>query len=267
MSLRLLISCLFAALMLAAPPSASAIVDGKPDEPHDYVVFVGQQIVIPGGPVINAGACSGVLVAPTVVVTAAHCSLLPPGAPPVPPTWVRYVVRTGENVLAAPEDQAFGLIVAHPGFCFGGACAGGAGGGFTNNDLAVVLLQSPLPGPYANLPKEGWAGKHFDDEKQLFAVGYGVTNPATGAGFGTRNWAQAAAIVAPGAPNFLLLPVPAKEKYGTACLGDSGGAALVGNTLVGVHSIGDTSCGGPSFATRVDTASARSFLSQYLDLR
>jgi hypothetical protein len=262
-SLRTLTLLICAALTLAAAPTASAIVDGKDDKAHDYVVFVGQQVVIPGGPVFNTSACSGVLVAPTVVVTAAHCSF----APPVDPSWVRYSVRTGENARFTPEREVFGSIVTHPDFCFGGACSGGAGGGFTNNDLAVVLLDEPLPGPYANLPKEGFAGKHFENEKQLFAVGYGATDPANRAGFGTRNWAQASAIVAPGAPNFLFLPVPSKEKYGTACQADSGGAALVGNTLVGVHSIGDTSCLGPSFATRTDTSSARSFLSSYVDLR
>jgi hypothetical protein len=261
--LRLLIISSFAALMLAAVPTASAIIGGKADEPHDYVVFVGQQVVVPGGPVFNTFACSGVLVAPTVVVTAAHCSF----APPVPPAWVRYSVRTGENARFTPEREVFGSIVTHPDFCFGGACADGAGGGFTNNDLAVVLLDEPLPGPYANLPKEGFAGKHFENEKQLFAVGYGATDPANRAGFGTRNWAQASAIVAPGASNFLFLPVPVKEKYGTACQADSGGAALVGNTLVGVHSIGDTSCEGPSFATRTDTPAARGFLATYVDLR
>ena len=262
-SLRLLIGVLCAALVLAAAPTASAIVDGKPDTTHEYVVFVGQQVVVPGGPTVNTSACSGVLVAPTVVLTAAHCSF----APPVPPSWVRYSVRTGENARFTPEQETFGTIVTHPQFCFGGSCPAGAGGGFTNNDLAVVLLNDPLPGPYANLPKEGFAGKHFEKTKQLFAVGYGATDPQTGAGFGTRNMVQAEAIVAPGAPNFLELPVPDKAKYGSVCQGDSGGAALVGNTLVGIHSIGDTSCGGPSFATRTDTAQARSFLSQYVDLR
>ena len=37
--------------------------------------------------------------------------------------------------------------------------------------------------------------------------------------------------------------------------------------IVAVHSIGDDACGGPSYAYRLDTPDAQSFLSQYLDVR
>ncbi len=111
------------------------------------------------------------LVAPTVVVTAAHCSLL---GPPVPPSWIRWVVIRGESTTAPDAMRVSGTFVTHPGFCIG--CPG-APEGFANNDLAVVLLQSPLPGPYAKLPKAGFVGKHFDKEKQLVAAGFGITGP------------------------------------------------------------------------------------------
>ena len=61
--------------------------------------------------------------------------------------------------------------------------------------------------------------------------------------------------------------MPSKKKYGTVCAGDSGGAALVGTMVVAVHSIGDDACGGPSYAYRLDTPDAQSFLSKYLDVR
>jgi secreted trypsin-like serine protease len=257
-SLRTLFISLLAALTLAAAPTASAIVDGSVDTEHSYVVFVGQQFQSPDGVWRNANACSGVLVAPTIVLTAAHCTLLPA---PLSSWPQRAVVRQGESIFA-PDAAALGTYNLHPGFCIG--CAG-APEGFANNDLAVVVLSSPLAGPYANLPKLGFAGKHFDKEKQLVAVGYGLSAPGTG--LGTRRSAQASAIVAPSAPNFLFLPVPSKKKYGTVCAGDSGGAALVGNTLVAIHSIGDDACGGPSYAYRLDTPDAQSFLSNYVDVR
>jgi secreted trypsin-like serine protease len=259
-SLRTLWISLLAALMLAAAPTASAIVDGSVDVERDYVVFVGQQVVVPGGPTVNTVACSGVLVAPTVVVTAAHCSLM---GPPVPPSWIHWVVIRGQGIRTPDAVQVSGRFVVHPGFCIG--CPG-APEGFANNDLAVVLLDSPLPGPYAKLPKADFVGKHFDKEKQLVAAGYGITGPGL-RDVGTRRSAQAGAVVAPNAANFLLLPVPSKQKYGTACAGDSGGAALLGTMVVAVHSIGDDQCGGPSYAYRLDTPDAQSFLSNYLDVR
>lgn len=245
--------------MLAAAPTASAIVDGTVDVERDYVVFVGQQFQSPDGAWNNGNACSGVLVAPTVVLTAAHCTLLPA---PLSSWPQRAVVRQGENFLA-PEAAAIGTYVLHPGFCIG--CAG-APEGFANNDLAVVLLDSPLPGPYAKLPKAGFVGKHFDKEKQLVAAGFGITGPGL-RDIGTRRSAQAGAIVSSTAPNFLLLPMPSKKKYGTVCTGDSGGAALLGTMVVAIHSIGDDACGGPSYAYRLDTPDAQSFLSKYLDVR
>ena len=258
-SLRTLFISLLAALTLAAAPTASAIVDGTLDVEHDYVVFVGQQFQSPDGVWRNANACSGVLVAPTVVLTAAHCTLLPP---PLSSWPQRAVVRQGESIFA-PEAAAIGTYVLHPGFCIG--CAG-APEGFANNDLAVVVLDSPLSGPYAKLPKADFVGKHFSKEKQLVAVGFGITGPGL-RDVGTRRSAQAGAVVAPNAPNFMLLPVPSKTKYGTVCTGDSGGAALLGTMVVAVHSIGDDQCGGRSYAYRLDTPDAQSFLSKFLDVR
>ena len=148
-SLRTLFISLLAALTLAAAPTASAIVDGSVDVEHDYVVFVGQQVQSPGrARGSTPWACSGVLVAPTVVVTAAHCTLL---GPSVPPSWIRWVVIQGESTRSPEAMQVVGHVRrCIPGFCIG--CPG-APEGFANNDLAVVLLDSPLPGPYAKLPK------------------------------------------------------------------------------------------------------------------
>jgi len=168
------------------------------------------------------------------------------------------------------DAQVLGTFYPHPQFCIG--CAGGPPGFPANNDIAVIVLSQPLAGPYANLPKEGWVGKHFEKSKQLVVVGYGVTQPRLVpsdpvVGLGTRRFVQSRANLLAGGENFLELPMPEKDKYGVACSGDSGGANLVGETLVAVTSIGDLRCGGPNYAFRIDTASARAFLGQYVDLR
>ena len=152
----------------------------------------------------------------------------------------------------------------HPSFCIG--CPGAPADGFANNDLAVVLLDSPLPGPYAKLPKADFVGKHFDKEKQLVAAGYGFSDPAL-RDIGTRRSAQAGAVVASNAPNFLFLPVPNKSKYGTVCTGDSGGGALLGTMVVAAHSIGDDAVRRPELRLPARHAGRADFLSTYVDVR
>ena len=50
------------------------------------------------------------------------------------------------------------------------------------------------------------------------------------------------------------------------CMGDSGGPQLTGNTVLSVTSGGPKDCTGRTEGYRVDTASARTFLGQYVTL-
>jgi hypothetical protein len=273
-SLRLLFTAFLAALMLAAVPNASAIVNGSPDgNRHPFVVFVGQQFQTPDGVWRNANACSGALVSPTVVLTAAHCTLLPPGFPPFP---IRYLVFKGETITAPEAVVPASSVTVHPQFCQGltppgTPCPGGVEN-LVTNDLAVLVLPTAMSGPYAKLPKAESLGHRFRKARQTTIVGFGVTEPRVPGGppvgIGVRRNARAEAQVFSAAPTFLQLPPPSRSKYGTPCQGDSGGPVLSGRrNLLAILSIGETDCGGPTYAYRLDTASARSFLANFVDLR
>lgn len=255
-SLRFVFIVCFAALTLVFAPGASAIVNGSPDgDRHPYVVFVGE----------NAPprmACSGTLVAPRVVVTAGHCAAS---------SGESMSVITGEQALPpTPANVYLGTFMRDPGFC-GGFPLGSVfcpGGLFNavSNDLAVVLLNRDAPGPFAKLPKQNRVDKKFDDLKKLTIVGYGLTAaPPPPIGLGTRNSARAEAHVF--TPEFLELPVPSSDRFGTPCFGDSGAPSLKGRTVFAVMSIADDACGGPAYAFRLDTGHARAFLADFVDLK
>lgn len=270
-SLRLVLGLTCAALVLVFAPSAAAIVNGSPDgNRHPYVVFVGQQVVTPAGPV-NTQACSGSLVGPSTVVTAAHCSVVftPRGIAPLPkcstatPVFcVRWVVRQGENMRAPTGETLAASFDVAPGFCATCPFVG-------NNDLGVITLAAPLDGPYAKLPKLESVAKRFRKERTATIVGYGVDAPgASPATLGPRRYGKAEARLFAGDLNLLELPVPTRSnRAAVACTGDSGGPVLKGKTLQAVISFGDNACGGPTYALRLDTNAAQSFLATYVDLR
>jgi hypothetical protein len=285
----MLSALLLGVVLLALPANAGAIVGGAPNPTNDYVVFVGQTVhwTHPSFPSvsgpntipINATACTGTLVSPTVVVTAAHCSLYErptqfgpnqpffPAGTPFPQdavaTRVTYVVRQGDDVLPPLEPgtsfvAAPGTMHVQPGFAWGGDGLPN----FSDNDLAVVKLAAPLPGPYAQLPELG-ASEPFSPADKLLIVGYGVSemhgSTPVGSSFDGRRRSDTARLLGGQAIADDLL-----HFAGGACFGDSGGPVLSGNVLLGVISFAPSACKSTNYATRVDTADSLAFIRSFL---
>jgi hypothetical protein len=285
--LRAAVLSIVAALMLTLAPVAGAIVDGEVDTSHDYVVFIGQTVFwthadipsLPGLPPntipINGQACTGTLVAPTVVVTAAHCSLTPappqffPGTQiPFPqdarPLFKTYIVRQGDDVIVPmgtppplPYMQRTGTMHVQPGFTFGGDGLPH----FANNDLAVLTLNASLPGPYARLPQLDSASAVHPRE-ELAVVGYGVSEmagntPVIASRDGLRRRDDARLLGNNAVAGDLL------HFNGGACLGDSGGPLLDGDVILGVVSFAPSACKSTNYATRLDTADSLAFLASF----
>jgi MYXO-CTERM domain-containing protein len=189
--------------------SAQPIVNGQVDTGHPATVALTVQ---------GYAFCSGTLVTPTVVVTAAHCITPEIGSP----SWEQVEVFFGTSVFEGGTFIALEDGLAHPGF--------DASLEDPDDDIAVLRLESPAPvAPVAmaDLPPAG---------TPLTLVGFGITQNGANDG-GTKRVATAAILQRYG--KFFSMEL---TRSGT-CSGDSGGTALWDDggveKLVGVHTRSD----------------------------
>lgn len=181
----------------------------------------------------GAMQCSGTIIAPYVVLTAAHCT-------------VPEIVQGGHVLLGASVTSPVATIpiataVADPQF----------DPGTSANDIGVVILASPAQAAAVPL---GTSAPTPSSTVKL--VGWGLTGQDAGDSGQKRQGSSTVTSVE--ATTFQVASLPSQP-----CEGDSGGPALVtagGTTsVVGVTSHGDAACVQGATYTRVD-AFASSFL-------
>ncbi|MGY3379822.1 secreted trypsin-like serine protease [Arthrobacter sp. TE12231] len=97
--------------LLGVAPPAQAIYNGTILSPNKYPWAVRIQLVYPDGAVAT---CSGALISPYAVVTAAHCLHYNGGTPRTADVTFHYGSHPGQFTVPVPVSQG-GLIV-HPGF-------------------------------------------------------------------------------------------------------------------------------------------------------
>ena len=184
---------------------APAIVNGQPEG-----VAASTAALVSGGRVY----CSGVLVAPRFVLTAAHCT------DPEPRTITLGTARV--NVTR---------VVVHPQY----------DPPTLGHDLALVeLVSAPAVAPSPLARTSAVMAGH-----DLRVEGYGLahaTDPSPGVL--RRGTARVSAVTA---THFELAPNP-----GLPCVGDSGGPVFDNETVVGITSYGDEACADKALVTRVD---------------
>ncbi|MFO0736653.1 MAG: trypsin-like serine protease [Labilithrix sp.] len=176
--------------------------------------------------------CTGTVIAPRVVVTAAHC-LAEPGTSA---SGIRFAL--GPDANNPSSVLRVKRIAYHPQY----------DEQQIKNDIGVVILSADAPVapvPANTSMTSSWVGK------SLTFVGYGVTNGSTQTGAG-RKRVVSIPISQVGATQFAY-----QTRGKNTCNGDSGGPAFAtdasGNlTVVGVTSYGDASCTSYGVDTRVD---------------
>jgi secreted trypsin-like serine protease len=221
--------------------AAGAVTSGTPDgDAHPYVVLL-RVNQLGGAPPMR---CSGVLVKPTKIVTAAHCL---ENAASVD------VWTTSGEVTTQPPDATSTTWAIEAGYV-----GLDVKSGTDTHDLAVITLATPLvvAGPRPTIAGEG-ATTGLPAKTTFTVVGYGVQSlhPVVVAPR-TRLEAVSALKNPKDAYNLRL-----SENRGGACFGDSGGPVLIGDTVVAIVSFGQNEqCTSSYYAYRLDTAASRAFL-------
>jgi secreted trypsin-like serine protease len=244
---RLILAAVAAATLIAAAPAA-AITNGSPDgNGHPNVGGLVAATQYSDG---TWTYCSGTLIAPKVFLTAAHCA---EDSPSVRVTFdPAYVAGDPVYTGTFHADPLYDQKQSDP------------------HDIAVVVLDQAVKGiTPARLPAAGSLSS-LPKDQQFTSVGYGayevtkgpheyLYNDVRGVATGTLNAVT---------PAWLRISMNPATGNGGTCYGDSGGPNFLGTTnIIAATTItGDAVCRATNVDYRLDTASARSFLADYVKL-
>ncbi len=246
--------------MLALP--ALGIVYGEPDDGRHP--FVGS-MVLEGEEGAIDQVCSGTLISPTVFLTAAHCTTF------VESLGMDRVAVTFDGVITPDATLHWGTPFSHPDFGFSGP-----GGLSDPHDIAVIVFDDPVTSiTPAGLPAAGLLSQMHQRQLRatsFTAVGYGTIRETRRGAFESildnleRRLARQEVLSL--APAWLTLSMNQATGNGGTCYGDSGGPHFITgtNTIVSITVTGDAPCKATDKTYRIDTASAREFLGQFVQL-
>src|SRR5215208_6162035 len=196
--------------------------------------------------------CSGTLISPTVFLTAAHCD-----------EGTATVTVTFDPDYKAGDKTYTGTWHADPLYTWQQS---------DPHDIAVVVFDKPIKDIVpARLPAAD-SLSNLSGSQQFTSVGYGAYEVTNSPG-GHQYLYNDVRMVATGTlnsinPAWLRISMNPTTGNGGTCYGDSGGPNFLGTTdIVAATTItGDAICRSTNVTYRLDTASARAFLAQFVTL-
>ena len=263
-----ILTVLFAVAFIAIP--AQAITNGEPDAGrHPYVVLIVADDA--DGP---AWRGTGILLSPTIVLTAGHVT---DGAVAAR-IWTAEIVQGNTEYPNGGATSYEGEPYTHPDFAIG--VLPGLPGWITH-DIGIIVLKEPVPKrvvrEYGELPSEGQT-ETLQIKTAIDFVGYGLQYQVRGGGV-TPYWAwqgpknrfyasgQLLSTESAISDNFIKCSANEAQGKGSTAFGDSGGPALLGgtDTVLAVTSFGtDDNCASPGYYARVDTQDVLDWINEFL---
>jgi len=242
--------CLLSIATAGAASPAAAITNGTADgQRHPNVGGLVSPTQYPDGTWLY---CSGTLISPTVFLTAAHCA-----------EDGERVGVTFDTAYQAGDKVYYGTFQSDPLFTQAQS---------DTHDIAVVVFDKPIRGITPALLPEADSLSSLSGTQTFTSVGYGayeVTNQPGGHQYlyddvrmmstGTLNATN---------PTWLRISMNPATGNGGTCYGDSGGPNFLGTTQIvaAITITGDMVCRSTNVVYRLDSASARAFLGQYVAL-
>jgi len=251
--MRRLIVIVASLLLLAlVPGSAGAITGGQKDTQNQYP-FVGL-LAFYDDEDEYMHRCSGTLISPTVVLTAAHCT------DGTATAYAYFQVEVPDDFRENPTG-VFGTTYTHPDFS----------SNTLDNDVGVVLLDETVNlSEYPVLAPEGFLSElkaeHEIQDDTFVNVGYGLLDgwPPPNLVDNEDRWYSSSPYRGLTQNNLHLLQNPVATGEGGTCFGDSGGPHFWKDTLiiVSVTSWGDAICRSNDMTQRLDIASVLDWLEE-----